>query len=256
MNNLVTVVMPMYNNEATIADSIESVMNQTYVDWELIVVDDGSQDQCYKIVEKLCNTDSRIKLLRNKLNKGASGARQTAIDTGLGNYIAFLDSDDIWHKEKLEKSIKFMIFNDYKFIYTDYYIFKSNIFEDNIYRYDSPNSVTYKELLKYCPIGCLTVVLRRDIIKDDKFRNCAKEDYLYWLDILSRGHKAYRLNQPLSFYRNGHNSLSSNKIKEIRRQFYVIRSVHNVPILESIFCIVIYSYKGVLKNIKSKFFRS
>lgn len=249
MNSLVSVVMPMYNSEKTIAESIESVTKQTYRDFELIVVDDDSSDSSYEIVKSIADIEPKVIVIKNHHTKGASGARQTAIDVAKGGYIAFLDSDDIWHPEKLEKSIQFMEKHDYAFIYTDYYIFKNKLTDFYGFKYETPNSISYNDLLKYCPIGCLTVVLKEDIIRGVTFRDYPKEDYLYWLDILRNDHKAHRLPQALSFYRTGHQSISSNKFKEIKRQFYIIHHLHDISILRSFLCIAIYAINGIIKNI-------
>ncbi|MBB1315937.1 glycosyltransferase family 2 protein, partial [Aliivibrio sp. SR45-2] len=165
-NTLVSIVMPAYNAEKTIQESINSVITQTYKEWELLVVDDGSTDNTRGLVEsyKCLN----IKLLRNLYGKGAAGARKTAIEHANGRYIAFLDSDDIWQITKLKTQLEFMNTNAVSFVYSDY-----STFQDKISNVKSvvlvPTKLSYNDLIKNCMIGCLTVMLDKTAFKEFDF---------------------------------------------------------------------------------------
>lgn len=245
-SELVSIIMPAFNAEATIHASIQSVICQTYSNWELIVIDDGSSDSTMKIVQELIQEDSRIKLGVNKLTKGAAGARQSAINISKGTYIAFLDSDDLWDKYKLDKSISYMHEYGLLFTYTEYYIFNNVVNNDCLY--SVPESLDYKTLLKYCPIGCLTVVIKKEVIKDVKFNNVPKEDYHFWLSILKKNIIAYRVPKCYAYYRLGNKTLSSNKFKELYRQFYILYKTQNLSFFKAIYCISIYAYNGLRKK--------
>lgn len=247
---LISVVMPCFNSANTIVESINSVLSQTYKNFELIVVDDYSTDDSVNIVEEIAAKDTRVKLIQNQLWKGASGARQTAINASLGMFIAFLDSDDLWHEDKLAICISFLTKHRLKFIYTDYYMFSHDVEKKVIYR--TPVKITYKDLLKFCPIGCLTVILHRELLEDVKFREESKEDYLLWLDILRTGVIAYRADGCLSFYRIGSSTLSSNKLAEIKKQFNIIYRLHEVSLFNSVIYIIHYGIKGLVKNLNFK----
>lgn len=167
MEPLVSIITPLYNSEKYIAETIESVLAQTYSNWEMIIVDDCSKDNSTKIVEEYQKKDRRIKLYRNEINKGVSYTRNRAIDLSQGKYIAFLDSDDLWKKEKLEKQIKFMEEKNVVLSYTAY----EKINEDGSKRGEVrvPDKLDYEELLKNCLIGFLTAIYRKEELKDFKF---------------------------------------------------------------------------------------
>ena len=153
---LVSIITPLYNCEKYIEETILSVINQTYKNWEMIIVDDYSKDKGAEIVRKYRKIDSRIKLYKNEINQGVSFTRNRAIDLSLGKYIAFLDSDDLWKKEKLEKQISFMEENNIVLSYTGY----EKINSDGSLRGEIkvPEKLDYNELLKNCLIGFLTAV--------------------------------------------------------------------------------------------------
>ena len=164
MEPLVSIITPLYNSEKYIAETIEFVLAQTYSNWEMIIVDDCSKDNGVEIVEKYREKDKRIKLYQNEINKGVSYTRNRAIDIAQGKYIAFLDSDDLWKKEKLEKQINFMEQNNIVLSYTAY----EKINEDGSKRGEIrvPEKLDYKELLKNCLIGFLTAIYRKEELKN------------------------------------------------------------------------------------------
>src|SRR5690625_5205046 len=191
VSQLVTVITPTYNSENYIAETIESVLNQTYKHFEMIIVDDGSKDKTVKIIEQYLKKDDRLKMIRLKQNQGAAVARNTAINNANGRYLAFLDSDDLWLPEKLEKQLKFMQEKDVAFSFTKYVRMKENgELTKNISK--APETITYNDLLKHCVIGCLTVILDKEKIDTIQMENIRRrQDYALWLSITKKGIKAY-----------------------------------------------------------------
>lgn len=204
---LVSIIMPSYNSEKFIKDSIESVLNQTYPFWELIIVDDCSSDKTVGIIRSF--NDGRIRLFINEHNSGAALSRNKALREAKGKWIAFLDSDDIWLPTKLEEQLKFMIENNYSFTFTDYRIFQNGEWEKIIHT--GPKKVTFRKIKKYCYFSTITVVYNsHDVgliqIGDIKKNN----DYAMWLKALQK-FDAYRYPKCLSYYIKHDNSISSGK---------------------------------------------
>lgn len=215
MNDLVSIIMPMHNSEKYVAESIDSVLSQTYSNWELIIVDDGSTDGSVSVVDGYA--DNRIILLRHKKAKGAAEARNYALREAKGRWIAFLDSDDLWLPEKLEKQINFMESNQYSFSYTSY----SEIEEDGSNRnivLTGPKKINKALMYAFNFMGCLTVMYDASVmgviqIADLKKRN----DYAIWLKAVHFA-DAYYLNENLAKYRvRKSNSVTTSNTK-IRQQ--------------------------------------
>ena len=192
VDGLVSIITPAYNAADYIVETIESVLAQTYTSWEMLIVNDCSQDNTAEIVQSYAAKDKRIKLISLQQNSGAAAARNTAIQNAKGRYIAFLDSDDLWKKEKLQKQIEFMQQNGYAFTYTSYEHFKE--VKENIQnQVQIPKSLNYKQALKGNKIGCLTVMLDRKQIANIHFTTQKHEDYILWLNILKQGWNARKL---------------------------------------------------------------
>lgn len=228
--DLVSVITPAYNSEKYISESIESVLSQTYKNWELIIVNDKSTDNTKDIIEHYVDKDSRIRLIELQENSGAAVARNTALESAKGRYIAFLDSDDRWKKNKLEKQIEFMKQNEYSFTFTGYeYILDSDNPTQKIFRV--PSKLNYSQALKNTVIGCLTVIVDKSIIGDFRMPLVRRgQDHLTWLMLLERGNIAYGLDENLAEYRKVKGSLSYSKIKAIRRQWYNYRKIIKLPL--------------------------
>lgn len=218
----ISIITPLYNSEKYIANTIISVLNQTYKNWELLVVDDFSSDNSSNIVLEFMKNDSRIKLFRNQKNLGAAISRNIAIKNANGTYISFLDSDDEWHPKKLEKQIKFMTENNILFSYTNY--FEKN--NKKLYLISGPKIVTPKKLNRACWMGCLTVIYNREEIglvqiPDLKRRN----DYALWLKIINKA-DCYLLSETLAFYNKRKNSISDiNILKKMKYAFLIYRKI-------------------------------
>ncbi|WP_177161705.1 glycosyltransferase family 2 protein [uncultured Fusobacterium sp.] len=245
---LVSIITPLYNSEKFIAETIVSVLAQTYTNWEMLIVNDCSKDNGASIVEKYSKKDKRIKLFNNKKNMGVSFTRNKAINLSQGKYIAFLDSDDLWHKEKLKKQIKMMEEKNISLSYTAY----TKMNEDGSLRgkIEVPEKVNYKKLLKGNIMGCLTVIARKDILKDSYFRQTKQEDYILWLELLKKVEFSYGIQESLAFYRVLENSRSSNKIDLVNFNWRIYREVEKLSLVESIYYFVIYLVKGIKRYMK------
>lgn len=220
MNSTVSIIMPAFNAQKTIENSIKSVMNQSYTDWELLICNDSSSDDTYNLMEKYSLLDRRIKLFNNEINLGVAQTRNRLIQLAKGSLIAFLDADDEWHKRKLEVQFNFMIQNGINFSVTNY-IRKSSRFST----YMSPrNEISYQSLLKYNDIPLSTVLIKKNIL--EPFDAIRHEDYDLWLRLLKNGVTCYCVpNGFLAIYNVQSNSLSSNKIKSFQWHLKVLKKI-------------------------------
>ena len=252
IDNLVSIITPAYNSAAYIAETIESVLAQTYTNWEMLIVNDYSKDNTAEIVQSYAKKDKRIKLINLQQNSGAAAARNTAIQNAKGRYIAFLDSDDLWKKEKLQKQIEFMQRNGYAFTYTSYEHFKGT--KENIQnQVQIPKSLNYKQALKGNKIGCLTVMLDRKQIANIHFTTQKHEDYILWLNILKQGITAYGIQESLALYRTGNSkSISGNKLQSALWTWKVYRESQMLSVVRSMYYIWFYVVSGLRKHAKKR----
>lgn len=208
---LISIVMPCYNSEKTITQSINSVIEQTYKNWELIIIDDGSTDSTLSIAKKIAANDKRIKVLSLPKNTGTPAEpRNNGLEYSNGDYIAFLDSDDLWSNNKLELQLSFMIKNDISLSCTAYTIKDT---KGKIFNYYPPLFVNYSDLLSNNSIGCLTAMVKKELISKTRFKKIGHEDYAFWLVLLKKTDGVYCLNELLATYNKMENSVSSNKKK-------------------------------------------
>lgn len=246
-DSLVSIITPAYNAEKTIIETMNSVMAQTYQNWEMIIVDDLSSDSTTFIVEKYIEQDRRIKLIKLQANSGVAYARNVAINNAKGQYIAFLDSDDTWIEDKLTLQISFMKENNIYFSFTQYRQFKIAV--DNIGKLiDVPACVKYRDLLRVNSIPCSSVVLDRNVIKEVKFPQKKHEDYILWLSILKNDINAYGLKQDLMRYRVSNNSISGNKFKAAQWHWDILIKEEKIPKIEAIFYFLYYAYNAFKKH--------
>ncbi len=242
----VSVIMPAYNSSQYIGESIESVLNQTYSDLELLITDDNSGDNTCAIIEEYMKKDTRIRLFRHKENQGGALARSTAIDNANGRFIAFCDSDDLWVPEKLEKQIAFMVENNYEFTFAPYYIISEEGKELGLST--TRSKVNYTDILRTCDIGCLTAVYDRSVLGNMHMANIRKRhDYTLWLRILRKIPYAYSYQEPLGYYRLRSYSISGNKFKTMYYIWKVYREVEQIPFFKSVWYIILYSMYGLRK---------
>ena len=212
MSGLVSIIMPSYNTATFIAESIESVLAQSYTDWELVIVDDCSPDNTDEVVKPYLS-DERIKYLKNEKNSGAAVSRNRALREAKGKWIAFLDSDDLWMPEKLEKQISFMEKNGYHFSYTNYAEIDTEGKRNNI-KVTGPKRITRTGFYNYCWPGCLTVMYDSDVVGLIQIADIKKNnDYAMWLKVCMKA-DCYLLNEELALYRRGRaGSVSTHSIK-------------------------------------------
>lgn len=250
MNTFVSVITPCYNNKKTIHETILSVINQTYTQWEMLIIDDCSIDGSDIIIKQYCEQDPRIKYLKTEKPSGSpSIPRNLGLENAKGEFVCFLDSDDYWLPNKLEEQIEFIQKNKYSFVYSNYekisYDGKRN---NRIIKTKSQSN--YTDNLKSCEIPCLTACISKRIISNTRFLPIKKEDYAFWLEILRKGITAYNTNKIHALYRESKNSRSSNKIKMIKGQWYILRQIEKINIFRSFFFLIIYLWKGYKKYIK------
>lgn len=239
---LISIITPAYNAARFITETIESVRNQTYNRWEMIIVDDASTDDTIEIVRHYMKQDNRITLINLEKNEGCGVARNQAFNAARGRFIAFLDSDDIWLPEKLEKQISFMLRQNTAFSFTEYQRLKTDgsILKSNI---KAPETIGYHGLLKHCVIGCLTVMI--DIKKTGSLQMVklrARQDYVLWLTLTKRGFLAYGLPEELAIYRMGKRSVSSNKLKMAKQNWHVYRKIEGQGFLKSFWYLLHYAF--------------
>jgi len=243
----VSIVTPLYNSAAFIADTICSVQAQTHRNWEMIIVDDCSSDHGAKIVRSYADNDKRIKLVSLKENCGAAVARNKAIEVASGDFIAFLDSDDLWKPKKLEKQLSFMISNNYSFSFTSYEIMDDGGTSlQKIIKADK--LITYKKVLRRNPIGCLTAIYSVNTLGKIYMPLIRKrQDQGLWLKILRDGTIAYGLNDPLAIYRLRKDSISSNKLDLVKYQWQLYRDIENLGLLKSLFYLIAVTYNKLIR---------
>lgn len=246
--NLVSIIMPVYNAERFIAESIESIIIQTYEDWELILVDDCSKDRSYEVIKKYL-VDDRIKYFKLEENSGAAVSRNTALEKAKGRYIAFLDSDDIWDREKLQKQLNFMRDKNVGFTFTEYSLMdESGVSLNKVMKVH--DVVDYKYLLGNTIIGCSTVIIDRSIIGDVRMPLIrSRQDGATWLKILKERNLAYGLDECLTKYRIVQNSISRNKFKAASKIWYVYREIEHLNLITALKYFILYSYNAVVKRI-------
>lgn len=245
-NDLVSIIMPSYNTGGYIKNSIESVLAQTYENWELIIVDDCSTDDTDNIVGQF--SDKRIRYLKNKKNSGAAISRNYALREAKGRWIAFLDSDDLWMPEKLEKQIAFMENNGYSFSYTDYKIRWNGKNEDPRV-YTGPDVVNRKRMYRYCYFSTITVMYDRNVVGLVQIADIKKNnDYAMWLQIIEKTN-CYRFPECLSVYCKHDNSVSSgSKLKLIKHHYIMFRKALNRSPVVSLLFTVRNLFFGVIKK--------
>jgi teichuronic acid biosynthesis glycosyltransferase TuaG len=243
----VSVIMPTYNVENFISDSIQSVLDQTYQDWELVISDDGSTDGTLALLERFQESDTRIKLLRPHRNSGPAHARNLAIAAAQGRYIAFLDSDDLWKPMKLARQLAFMEGRDIAFSFSSY----DRIDEDGNYinTHWVQTPVTYRDLLKTCVIGCLTAVYDTEKIGKVYMPDIRKrQDLGLWLRILKMTGQAVPLSESLALYRLRKNSVSADKISAAKHTWSIYRDVERLGLMQSAYYFANYAVNGVVNT--------
>ena len=247
-DNLVSIITPIYNGETYIEECIKSVLNQSYKNIEMIIIDDGSTDNSENIIKKYTNTFPFVKYIKCNENKGVWAARNIGVENANGRFISFLDTDDLYKKNKIKNQINFMLKNNYAFTYTAYDLIDESSKSLNKI-IEAEEYEDYNRLLKGNDIGCLTVMIDR--LKIDtpiKFENYHHEDFILWLKILKNDVTAYGLNEVLSSYRKSKTSISHNKIKAAMWTWNIYIKIEKLPLKKALYCFYKYMINGFIKN--------
>lgn len=244
MEELVSVIIPIYNGELTIKRTVKSVLNQSYSNIEVIIIDDCSTDNSYNIIENIAQNDKRIKLYHNEINLGVSKTRNIGINFASGEFIAFLDSDDVWKKDKLKRQLCYMNKTQIDICYTGYEIIGESDGESIIYKV--PKYIDYAGLLKENIICCSSVVIKSDLLRENHFNDeFFHEDFVLWLQLLKLGIKASGIQESLVIYRKG--GRSANKIKAAKNRWIIYRKSERLTFLQSMYYFLCYTINGIKK---------
>ena len=245
--DLVSVIIPYYKKRDFISGTIESVLKQSYKNFEILIIYDDSSDTDYSFIKEIKKKDSRIAIIRNINKLGAGVSRNLGISKSKGNYIAFLDADDTWHIDKLEKQINFMKKNNYSATHTSYSIVNEN--KDVIGKRIARDFLKIDDLLKSCDIGTSTVVLQKNLLnKDTEFASLAtKEDFVLWLRLLKKNIKIYALNENLALWTKSKYSLSSSTPQKLIDGFKVYNKYMKFNFVKSIYYLICLSINFLKK---------
>ena len=251
-----SIITPMWNGAALVGATIESVLAQTFTDWEMIIVDDASPDEgagC-KAVQSYADKDSRIKLIAAKVNKGSSGARNEAMRNAKGRYFAFLDSDDIWHPEYLatmKKHIDECADNSVAIFFSGYRRMDSSCSKVILPDYTCSGKKDFKKLLYHCPIFPSAAIVDTSKLKAPVFfreeLKALRDDYVYWLDIMKQGLCCMGYDDILVDYRMRDDSMTASKTKMIKPQWRIYREILDFNVFKSAFYLFFWALNGLKK---------
>lgn len=245
---LVSVIMPAYKATGTLDQAVTSVINQSWPNWELLIVEDGSEDGTLEKAMSWAEVDRRIKVFSNGTNMGVSAARNRALDHARGDYVAFLDSDDFLMPEKIRIQIEYMQNTGAKFTYTSYQRMREGGMANVVI---PPIDVDYGRMLKGSVIAIMTGMIARPLIEGVRFHDIGHEDYLFWLNILQKTDKAVRVPtpEPLAVYRIHALSRSSDLVRNVGWQWKIYREELCLPICKSLPLMGNYAYHAISKRI-------
>lgn len=247
----VSIITPSYNSSDLITETYISIREQSFDNFKWVVTDDCSSDITFSLLKNLASNDRRIQIFRNEVNSGAAVSRNNSIANATGDFIAFIDSDDIWLPEKLEKQVDFMEDNNIDFSFTAYELIDEQGYPTG-QKVDThlTGPVSYEDMLrKKATLGCSTVMLRRSAFEDISMPLIRTgQDYALWLKLLKTGVKAYPLPEVLTQYRILPNSISRNKVKKAKRQWQIYREIEKLPLLKSIQCFCFYAWRAVFRK--------
>jgi len=246
--DLVSIITPLYNGEKYVSQTIDSVLAQTYLNWEMIIINDGSKDDSEKIVEEYVKKDNRIKLF-SQANGGSASARNNGIRRAKGQYIALLDADDLWESFFLESQLKLMKEKDTLLVYGSHKRI-DEVGNECLKPFVVPKEVTYYDILKTCSISCLTGVYDTSVygkfyLNEDL--KSLRDDHLFWLNILKKTKVAYGNKDIIASYRILGNSVSRNKKKVIIPQFNIYYKFEKLGLFRSVYYLASWAINGFIK---------
>jgi len=239
----VSIIMPAHNCEATLPDSIASVTSQTFANWELIIVDDASSDATFYKAQELSQNESRIRVLRLPQNSGVAHARNAGMREARGQFLAFLDSDDLWVPHKLERQVAIMRKHNLSFTFAQYRRLLPDGHLGPII--PVPKQIDYETLLKGNVIGCLTVMIDRTKIPTFSMMGIGHEDFAAWLQILKFGITAWGIQEDLARYRVSVASISGKKWRSAIWTWMIYRRIEKLSLLKSLWCFLAYSSRSL-----------
>ena len=245
--SLVSIIIPYYKKELYLEQSIKSILNQTYQNFEIILINDDPENKIF--ISKFSKLDHRIKLVHNENNLGAGLSRNKGLEIANGEYIAFCDSDDLWKNNKIELQLECMKRLNFTFSFTGYDIIDEN--NNFIKSRKAPSYVDFQKLRSSCDIGLSTVMFRNDIFKNAEYRFAnlkTKEDYVLWLKLAKDKITMKSIQENLTSWRKSKNSLSSSVIQKIVDGYKVYRIYLKYSRLRSLYHLVILSINFILKN--------
>lgn len=249
--HLVSIITPTYNCESVIYETYLSIKSQTDSNWEWVVTDDCSSDNTLNILYEIEKEDSRVRVYVNKHNSGAAVTRNNSINKAKGQYIAFIDSDDLWEPQKLEHQLVYMKENNIAFCFTAYSLVnEKGRFLGKVVDSKQSSPLTYKDMLKKkATLGCSTVMLSVSDFEDINMPLIRTgQDYGLWLKLLKKGKTATPYPEVLTRYRIMPNSISRNKIKKAKRQWQIYRELENIPFLRSVYYFLFYAFRAVFRQ--------
>ena len=246
MDDLVSIITPTYNSEKFISATIQSVQNQTYTNWELIIIDDCSTDKTVEIINNAIKLDSRVKLHSLTKNEGTGVARNTGVDNSNGRYISFLDSDDLWKPNKLERQLDFMKENNLAFTFSFYEYINEKGINLNI-RKEAPSLTTYEKLFFCNYIGNSTAIYNATILGKIPINKIRKrQDWMLWLTIVKKIKVAQPVPEVLAYYRIRKNSISSSKMELLKFNFNVYYNFHKMNYFASLGCTLLFIFTQLI----------
>lgn len=243
---LVSVVMPAYNAEKYIGEAIRSVQSQTYANWILLVIDDCSTDHTADVVRAFVNTDDRIRIFQNTHNLGAAKTRNRGFELAKGEWVALLDSDDVWHSDKLERQLAAALNSGSEIVYCSYSLISHD--GQKISDYIVPEQTSYDDMLRESAFSCSTILLAKSVVDNNRFfSDYYHEDLVYWLQLLKKGYSASACCEPLADYRIVEGSRSHSKVQSAKNRWEVYRKVEKLSLIKSLSVFLSYTVRGLSK---------
>lgn len=245
----VSIIIPVYNAEKFLKRAVDSILAQTIGEWEILLVDDGSKDKSREVMESY--SDERIRCFFCEQNAGPARARNIGLKNATGQYIAFLDADDFWRPDKLQKQLEFMEKNKYPFSFTSYEFADENARGSGVIAH-APHKVDYKEILKSSTIAPSTAILDRNKIDTSLIympEDVRLEDAATWMQILKTGTYAYGLDEVLTIYCRHKGAYSGNKLDAVWGKWKLYRRVENFSVIKSAYYVLINTWAAVMRRI-------
>lgn len=247
MKPLISIIIPFYKKKEYIAQTINSIIKQSYKNFELILIYDDPDKSDLRHVKKILKNIKRKKIIINNNNMGAGLSRNLGILKAKGKYISFIDSDDIWKKDKLKNQLSFMLNNKIEFCFTSYSIINK---KNSIIKFiKAKKTIDYEDLIKSCDIGLSTVMLKKKLLKKIKFTKIkTKEDYILWLKLSKKNVKMVGLDQKLVLWRKLNDSLSSSVIQRFKDAIYVYNNFLKYNLIKSAYHVFLMSLNSIRKR--------